>query len=68
MLTLDIVHFIKTEFPIDAIDMFLNSRIKKIVSATLCCKVLGPTSELSLFVLCFPFAHMDNFQLVLNIL
>ena len=33
----------KTEFPIDAIDTFLDSRIRKIVSAALFCKVLGST-------------------------
>ena len=41
MLRLDTVNFIKTEFPIDAIDTFLDSRIQKIVSAALFCKVLG---------------------------
>ena len=29
---------------------------------------VGQLGELSLFVLCFPFAHMNNLQLVLNIL
>ena len=43
MLRLDIVDSSKTEFPIDAIATFLDSRIQKIVSAALFYKVLGST-------------------------
>ena len=43
MLTLDIVDLIETEFPIDATDTFLDSRIQKIVSAALFCMVLRST-------------------------
>ena len=41
----------KTEFPIEAIDTFLD----------------GQPCELSLYVLCFSFALMNNLQLDLNI-
>ena len=42
----------KTEFPIDAIDTFLDSRIQKIVSAALFCKVLEVNKVNYFFLFC----------------
>ena len=56
---------IKLEFPVDAIDTFLDSRIQKIVSGAL---FWGQPGEICLFVLSPPFTHMNKLQSVLNIL
>ena len=37
----------KAEFPTDAIDMFLDSRIQKIVSVALICYAVGCSQKMS---------------------
>ena len=48
--------------------MFLDSRTQKFVSTACSARFWGQPGEVSLFVLCFHVAHMNNLQFVLNIL
>ena len=54
MLTLDIADFIEN----------LNSQIQKLFPLLCSTRFWGQPGEISLFVSCFSFAHMNNLQLV----
>ena len=69
MLTLDIVDFIENlNSQLMQLTRFKILEFKRLFSLLCSARFWGQPGELFLFVLCFPFAHMNNLHLVLNIL